>query len=224
MAISHPFYPRNISIPNYTPAHYSNEVTLAIFFSWVFSAIGLASYLITRKTACPRTRLVFIWWVACAFIHGIVEGYFAWTNRTIAGDQTVLSAVWKEYALSDSRYMTSDSFVVVMEGITGALWGPLSLVNAYLIYKQDPARHVLQVIVSLGQLYGLIIYYITEYYSGFDHSSPAFLHFYIYFWGFNAPWFFIPIAVIRSNWIEIVKACRFYQAAMKKDSEKAKRN
>ncbi|KAJ3236884.1 hypothetical protein HDU81_010249 [Chytriomyces hyalinus] len=225
MAITHPFYPRNVSLPHYTPTQLSMVETLAIFFSWVFAAIGIATFLISRKSKSTSTRLLFIWYITCALIHGVVEGYFAWTNKTIAGDQTVLSAVWKEYAMSDSRYMSSDSFVVVMEGITAACWGPLSLVIAYLIYRDDPARHVLQVIVSLGQLYGLLIYYITAHFANYEHSSPAFLHFVVYFWGFNAPWFFIPLAVLRSSGMEIVKACRLVQQiGRKQQQQKVKKN
>jgi hypothetical protein len=42
------------------------------------------------------------------FIHTFVEGWFVVTNQTIAGDHYFLSNLWKEYAKSDSRYMTSD--------------------------------------------------------------------------------------------------------------------
>ncbi|KAI9349044.1 3-beta-hydroxysteroid-Delta(8),Delta(7)-isomerase [Obelidium mucronatum] len=147
--------------------------TLTIFFSFVIVAMTIATILISRKTSDTNTRLLFIWFVTCGFIHFIVEGYFSFTNGTIAGDQTVLSAVWKEYAMSDSRYMTSDPFVTVMEGFTAVLWGPLSIICAYLIYHNKPSRHLLQTLVSFGQLYGLLLYYGTEIFDKFDHASPA---------------------------------------------------
>ncbi|CAG8720168.1 5384_t:CDS:2, partial [Racocetra fulgida] len=45
-------------------------------------------------------------------------GYFALFHRTIAENNGLLAQMWKEYALSDSRYLTSDPFVVIMESIT----------------------------------------------------------------------------------------------------------
>ncbi|KAJ3293536.1 hypothetical protein HDU79_000237 [Rhizoclosmatium sp. JEL0117] len=224
-AIPHPFYPLGLSVPNYTPSQITMIETLAIFFSFVFAAMAVASFLITRKTTDTATRLLFVWWVSCSMIHGIVEGYFAFTNGTIAGDQTVLSAVWKEYAMSDSRYMTSDPFVVVMEGFTAVLWGPLSMIAAYLLYHSHPSRHLLQLIISCGQLYGLLIYYGTEIFEGFAHASPAFLHFYVYFWGFNFPWFVIPLLVIRSSGSVIIKACTDFEGKGKAaGAKKVKKN
>lgn len=66
-----------------------------------------------------------------------------------------LSDLWKEYALSDSRYMTMDPAVFLIEGITAYLWGPLCLYNAYLIFKADKMAPILTGLVSLGQLYGI---------------------------------------------------------------------
>jgi hypothetical protein len=46
------------------------------------------------------------------------EGYFM-LNHTRMGSMTdFFGQLWKEYALSDSRYMTSDPFVLVMESYT----------------------------------------------------------------------------------------------------------
>lgn len=40
-------------------------------------------------------------------------------NRaSIAGQQTIAAQLWKEYALGDSRYMTSDVFTVCVETAT----------------------------------------------------------------------------------------------------------
>ncbi|KAJ3076237.1 hypothetical protein HDU98_004850 [Podochytrium sp. JEL0797] len=204
---AHPFFPRTLVLPHFQPSQLSMSKTLVIFFSFVITALITAWTLISRKTRDTPTRLLFTWLITCSLIHGIVEGYFAFTNATIAGDQTVLSAVWKEYAMSDSRYMSSDPFVVVMEGFTAVLWGPGCLLAAYLLYHHHPARHLVQLVVSCGQLYGLLIYYGTEIFDGFTHSSPAILHFWVYFWGFNAPWFVVPVLVVRSSGSVIVRAC-----------------
>lgn len=39
-------------------------------------------------------------------------------HKTLAGSQELFGQLWKEYSLSDSRYLTSDAFVVCMEAVT----------------------------------------------------------------------------------------------------------
>jgi len=50
-------------------------------------------------------------------IHLIVEGYFVYFNRTMPERVDWLGQAWKEYALSDSRYMFSDPSVLAIEGL-----------------------------------------------------------------------------------------------------------
>ena len=56
--------------------------------------------------------------VAAATIHTFFEGYFVYNNATFGGKQNLFAQLWKEYSLSDSRYLTSDPFVLCMETIT----------------------------------------------------------------------------------------------------------
>jgi cholestenol delta-isomerase len=68
----------------------------------------------------------------------------------------------------------------------------------YLIPKQSPWRHPIQLVVSLGQFYGLVLYYgipmIDEYVQGpiAAVSRPEWIYYWGEFIGLNAPWFFIP--------------------------------
>jgi cholestenol delta-isomerase len=52
------------------------------------------------------------------FIHLFFEGYFAYNFRRMGGMQDIFGQLWKEYSLSDSRYLTQDAFVLCMETIT----------------------------------------------------------------------------------------------------------
>ena len=52
-----------------------------------------------------------------------MSGYFAWNHSTMPKQQDLFGQLWKEYSHSDSRYMTSDPFVLCMETIT-AVWLP----------------------------------------------------------------------------------------------------
>lgn len=51
-------------------------------------------------------------------IHLFFEGYFAYNFRSMGNKQDLFGQLWKEYSLSDSRYLTKDAFVLCMETIT----------------------------------------------------------------------------------------------------------
>ena len=74
--------------------------------------------------------------------------------------------VGKEYSLADSRYATRDAFTICMEAVTAFIEGPLCFVILYGMLKQKPWRFILQFAVSLGQLYGDVLYFGTSYYDG----------------------------------------------------------
>ena len=79
-----------------------------------------------------------------------------------------------------------------MEAITAFIWGPLCPFITYGIFTSKPWRFTLMLIVSLGQIYGDVLYYATCYLEHFIHSRPE----PVYFWGFfvalNALWIVIP--------------------------------
>ena len=78
----------------------------------------------------------------------------------------VLRCAGKEYAKADSRYATRDAFVISMEAVTAFVEGPLCFVIVYAMLLRRPWRHVLQLLVSCGQLYGDALYFATSYLEG----------------------------------------------------------
>lgn len=116
--------------------------------------------------------------------------------------------MWKEYALSDSRYLTADAFVVSMETVTAAFWGPLSLVCAWCILGRHPLRHPLQSIISLGQLYGDVLYYATTFVGAgvVEYSRPEAAYYWGYFVLLNAFWIVIPGWLLVRSTRETVRA------------------
>jgi cholestenol delta-isomerase len=106
--------------------------------------------------------------------------------------------------------MTRDPFVVCMESMTAFLWGPLSFVIGWCIIKDHPLRHPLQLIVSVGQLYGVILYYVTVFFDeavfGAVFGRPEPYYFWVYFIGTNAFWFFIPLYLIVQSVLQSAKA------------------
>lgn len=127
--------------------------------------------------------------------------------------------LWKEYALSDSRYLTQDSFVVTMEAITAIFWGPLSFLCVYFIAAGHPLRHPLQVIISLGQLYGDVLYYATCTFTaltqGLHFCRPEEFYFWAYYFLCNAFWIVIPFVLIVSSVKHTGRAFAKVQAAEK---------
>lgn len=132
-----------------------------------------------------------------------MQGYFAINHLTLASHSTLLGEMWKEYALSDSRYLTSDSFVVCMESVTALFWGPLSMLCAHFIVTSHPARHQLQTIVSLGQLYGVVLYYATCYFDEVVRDTSYSVPDPLYFWGYyvllNSFWAVVPVVLIYQS-------------------------
>jgi hypothetical protein len=67
---------------------------------------------------------------------------------------------------------------------------------AAFITTSHPLRHPLQIIVCVGQIYGLILYYATSmfdhYYKDVTYSRPEFLYFWFYYFFMNFIWMVIP--------------------------------
>jgi len=65
-----------------------------------------------------------------------------------------------------------------------------------MITTQHPLRHPLQAIVSLGQIYGDVLYYATSmfdhYYLGITYSRPEAYYFWGYYFLMNFFWIVIP--------------------------------
>ena len=118
----------------------------------------------------------------------------------MASKMDLFGQLWKEYSLSDSRYMTQDPFVVCMETVTAVLWGPLSFFIAYAVLVDHPLRHPLQLVVSGGQLYGDVLYYVICWYNelvnGIAYSRPERYYYWAYFVLCNAFWIVIPLGLM----------------------------
>jgi hypothetical protein len=75
-------------------------------------------------------------------------------------------------------------------------WGPLCFIVAAFITTSHPLRHPLQIIVCVGQIYGLILYYATSmfdhYYKAVTYSRPEFLYFWGYYFFMNFIWMVFP--------------------------------
>ncbi|KAF0639581.1 hypothetical protein FPSE5266_03518 [Fusarium pseudograminearum] len=118
--------------------------------------------------------------------------------------------LWKEYTLSDSRYLTHDIFTVSVETITCLAWGPLSFLTVFGILRDWHSRHVVQIIVCTAHVYGVALYYLTNWNEsrvhGVAYSRPETLYFWVYYVGFNLPWAIVPLILLRDSWSQVSEA------------------
>ena len=72
----------------------------------------------------------------------------------------------------------------------------MSFAVALLITYEHPLRHPLQALVSLGQIYGDVLYYATSmfdhYVKGLTYCRPEAYYFWVYYFFMNFIWIVIP--------------------------------
>ncbi|KAG6017932.1 hypothetical protein E4U41_004094 [Claviceps citrina] len=215
---SHPYYPPTASIPSYRPNESSLPRVLITFAALVGLVTGLAYWQTTqsRLRLRPLDKCAAVWFALCGFLHVGFEGYYLYNRATIAQQQTMFAQLWKEYALSDSRYLTLDVFLVCIETITAVAWGPLSWLTCLAILRGSPSRHTIQVIVCTAHLYGVALYYGTNWgdfrASGVSYSRPEAQYYWLYYVALNAPWAIMPLVLLRDSYMQTAVAFRALQA------------
>ncbi|KAF2261777.1 EBP-domain-containing protein [Lojkania enalia] len=206
----HPYYPIEAEIVGYI-ANKWNTFELCALFAAGCTVIFSVTFAVVKRLRPGVSKgdlVTVMWFVLCGCIHLFFEGYFAYNFRNMGPMQDLFGQLWKEYSLSDSRYLTQNAFVLCMETITAVCWGPISFLTAALIATDHPLRYPLQTIVSLGQLYGDVLYYAT---SLFDHyildltySRPEAAYFWGYFVFMNSFWIIVPLYLmvdsVRMSW------------------------
>ncbi|GKT53904.1 emopamil binding protein [Colletotrichum tofieldiae] len=196
----HPYYPMNAELPHYT-ANETPLPKLLVTFAATIASVVVVTVMVARRihpNMITSDQLIVAWFALC---------YFIWNHRRLAGMQTLFAQLWKEYALSDSRYLTSDPFMLCVESFTVVVWGPLCWAIVITIAQRNYARYPLQIIMCVGHLYGVVLYYSTSltefYFNGVSHSRPDFLYFWVYYVGFNAPWVAVPAILLFQSVVHI---------------------
>lgn len=208
----HPFYPLGVEIANYVANDMDVPTMVGSFFAAWFVLLGFTWVAVgSYKPQMKRSdKLVLIWFVLTGTIHTFFEGYFALNHTRMGSAQDLFGQLWKEYSMSDSRYLTSDPFVLCMESITAFMWGPLSYIVVYMILKNHSLRHPIQALVCIGQIYGLILYYATSmfdlYYKDLEYCRPEPYYFWFYFFFTNFIWMVIPGYLLYQSFSTIGQA------------------
>ncbi|KAK2059572.1 emopamil binding protein [Colletotrichum caudatum] len=202
----HPYSPAGAALPGYVANTFSANELRAMFAAGSAVILGSACRIVkrTRPDLPGGETATALWFTLSAFIHFVFEGeahssYFSYNQANVPASVDVFGQLWKEYSLSDSRYLTRDPFVVCMETVTAAFWGPLSLAGACCVVAGHPLRHPLQLVVSLGQLYGDVLYFAT---CSFDESSIVLLRDIF----FDAFWIVAPLCLVPESCAETRRA------------------
>ncbi|KAM5345457.1 hypothetical protein ACJ41O_011319 [Fusarium nematophilum] len=202
-APAHPYFPVDAVIPGYI-ANDKDVAELLVTFGAITGAVIGSAFRQTTQSKHPLRpidRFAAAWFALC---------YYLLYRHQIPGMSGLFAQLWKEYALSDSRYLTHDIFTVSVETITFLAWGPLSWLTFVGIIKNSRSRHVVQIIVCTAHMYGVALYYLTNWNEsrvhGVAYSRPETLYFWIYYVGFNLPWAVVPLVLLRDSWRQIGKA------------------
>lgn len=198
LGASHPYYPVGLQLPGYSPPLLPFKVVLAIFFS-ASAVLFLASWVLSGRQRHLQTvdRVIFCWFALTGVIHFVVEGaVVAFADFYKSKSSNILFEIWKEYCRADSRYASRDPFTICMEAVTAFVEGPLCFLIMYGMLNQKPWRFTLQFAVSLGQLYGDVLYFATSWYDGGGYARPEALYFWFYFIFVNSIWIVVPALVM----------------------------
>ncbi|ESR37076.1 putative 3-beta-hydroxysteroid-Delta(8),Delta(7)-isomerase [Citrus sinensis] len=205
--MSHPYVPRDLNLVDYAPNLLSQSTILAAYGLASLFVVSLIRVISGKVPKISKTdRWLMCWWAFTGLTHIILEGYFAFSPEFYKDKSGFyLAEVWKEYSKGDSRYAARDAGVVAVEGITAVLEGPASLLSVYAIATGKSYSYILQFAISLGQLYGTAVYFMTSYLEG-DNFAASPYYYNLYYIGANASWVVIPSLIAIRCWKKICAA------------------
>uniref|UniRef100_U5GTD3 EXPERA domain-containing protein n=1 Tax=Populus trichocarpa TaxID=3694 RepID=U5GTD3_POPTR len=192
----HPYAPTDLKLPGYVPNFLTQFTIVSVYglssLIWILSGRS-------RKLA-KIDRLLMCWWAFTGLTHVILEGYFVFSPEFYK-DKTAHYLA----EVCDSRYAARDAATVTVEGVTVVFEGRASLLAVCAIASGKSYSYILQFSVSLGQLYGTAVYFLTAYLEG-DHFAASSYHCYVYYIGANASWVVIPSLIAIRCWNKIFSA------------------
>ncbi|KAG9145200.1 hypothetical protein Leryth_008979 [Lithospermum erythrorhizon] len=144
----HSYMPRDLQLSGHVTCAYR---TFTVNNCWCFSALFWSScilHLDAIRNISKVDRLLMCWWVFTGLIH-MIQGsqvfpcrslwlHISRTNADLEQNHT-----GKEYSKGDSQYMSRDSAVFAVEGITVVLEGPACIIAPYAIGGKKPYSYLI---------------------------------------------------------------------------------
>lgn len=177
-----------------------------------------------RSLSC-KDRLIG-WWMLLngVYIHILMDGLTGFMDRVPS-----LGAL---YHILDNRYQLHEIHLDIISCSELVIYAPICIACYIAIHRRSNIRYPLQIIASIFQLFGTIIYVGAEVFTGLKHvpvdRELSFTPFYLlYFWFAcvfcNFQWIWIPIAVTVNAYNTIVQTMDKVTTE-KKVQEKTKKN
>jgi hypothetical protein len=159
-------------------------------------------------------QVAFSWFVLDAITHLSIElGYVLLAlGPTARASPSFMGFLWREYARADSRWAGRDPNIIAIELVTVFLLGPACLLAAWAIYHRRPYRHVLQLGISLLELYGGWMTFAPDVLAGAPSlalQDPFLLSVHLIF--MNGLWVLIPAVLAWESGATLVGACSLAQ-------------
>ncbi|KAJ7010210.1 C-8,7 sterol isomerase [Populus alba x Populus x berolinensis] len=191
----HPYAPTDLKLPGYVPNFLTQFTIVSVYGLSSLLVVSLIWILSDCSCAGGLTGLT----------HLILEGYFVFWPEFYKDKTAHYLAEGENIAKVISRYAARDAARDAVEGVTAVFEGPASLLAVYAIASGKSYSYILQFSVSLGQLYGTAVYFLTAYLEG-DHFAASSYHYYVYYIGANASWVVIPSLIAVRCWNKICSA------------------
>uniref|UniRef100_A0A0K3CCY7 BY PROTMAP: gi/472583835/gb/EMS21459.1/ protein of Emopamil-binding protein family [Rhodosporidium toruloides NP11] gi/647402252/emb/CDR48534.1/ RHTO0S18e02168g1_1 [Rhodosporidium toruloides] n=1 Tax=Rhodotorula toruloides TaxID=5286 RepID=A0A0K3CCY7_RHOTO len=184
-------------------------LSLASTVALLALAVALARRLLpARRYADAAQRFTFVWLAFDALVHFTLEASFVVHSfprpRTVNSGIGPFAALWREYALADTRWGTSDPTVVSIELITVFGAGPLA---AYCANGMRRSKNETWRLWIVAELYGGWMTFAPEWITGspsLNTSHPLYTWVYLAF--FNGLWVVIPLWLIWDSGRVILRA------------------
>ncbi|BGP28093.1 hypothetical protein Rt10032_c17g5823 [Rhodotorula toruloides] len=201
-------------------------LSLASTVALLALAVALARRLLPAKRYSDAgQRFIFVWLAFDALVHLTLEASFVFHSfphpRTVNSGVGPFAALWREYALADTRWRTSDPTVVAIELVTVLGAGPLAAYCANEMRRpENEAWRLWIIILSVAELYGGWMTFAPEWITGspsLNTSHPLYTWVYLAF--FNGLWVVIPLWLTWDSGKVILQALRM---ARVNDAAKAK--
>jgi hypothetical protein len=177
-------------------------------------ASGFVAYRLKKEP------LITFWLLWSGLIHIVMEASFGTFHKIVTTANTTTfteflfsripllsgfdprwwASVYSQYARYDFRYAEQDPLVIFI-CYTELILGPLCFLLVYLIHKNSPYRHRVQLVLCTAQFYGTVLYFVAPILQGtwrrvMTHDPLELWTFVI---GLNALWMLVPGIMIYQS-------------------------
>lgn len=176
------------------------------------------------KNMDAGTTRVALWYlVNGAFIHVTMDG--------LTGGWHFLDLLNQHYCRLDRRFLEDESVSWMITQIELFIMAPLCMLTYRAIVRQSPLRYPLEIVTSLCQMWGAMIFFGSEILNKFPNVpvDSQFLFTFdhcLYFWfgfGANLIWVVIPLFFILRSFFELANAANAGRRAVAPTSPPKKR-